>query len=83
MPVCRRKVTVIGAGNVGATAAQRIAGIGMDRARALLGDGATAYEVATEAMYAISGGDSEWMVMSNRSLIARNRASKYVMSSSG
>ena len=25
MPVCRRKVTVIGAGNVGATAAQRIA----------------------------------------------------------
>ena len=35
------------------TAAQRIAGIGMDRARALLRDGATAHEVATEAMYAM------------------------------
>jgi malate dehydrogenase len=29
MPVCRRKVTVIGAGNVGATAAQRIAEAGL------------------------------------------------------
>jgi malate dehydrogenase len=29
MPVCRRKVTVIGAGNVGATAAQRIAEAGI------------------------------------------------------
>jgi malate dehydrogenase len=29
MPVCRRKVTVIGAGNVGATAAQRIAEAGV------------------------------------------------------
>ena len=35
------------------TEAQRIAGIGMDRARALLGDGATAHEVATEALYAM------------------------------
>ncbi len=35
------------------TAAQRIAGIGMDRARALLRDGATAHEVATEALYAM------------------------------
>jgi Xaa-Pro aminopeptidase len=35
------------------TAAQRIAGIGMDRARTLLRDGATAHEVATEAMYAM------------------------------
>ncbi|HEX8939401.1 MAG TPA: malate dehydrogenase [Candidatus Limnocylindrales bacterium] len=29
MPVCRRKVTVVGAGNVGATAAQRIAEAGL------------------------------------------------------
>jgi len=29
MPVCRRKVTVIGAGNVGATAAQRIVEAGI------------------------------------------------------
>jgi len=35
------------------TAAQRIAGIGMDRARTLLRDGATAHEIATEAMYAM------------------------------
>jgi Xaa-Pro aminopeptidase len=35
------------------TAAQRIAGLGMDRARALLRDGATAHEVATEALYAM------------------------------
>jgi Xaa-Pro dipeptidase len=35
------------------TAAQRIAGIGMDRARTLLRDGATAHEVATEAMYSM------------------------------
>ena len=35
------------------TAAQRIAGIGMDRARALLRDGATAHEIATEALYAM------------------------------
>ena len=35
------------------TAAQRIAGIGMDRARTLLCDGATAHEVATEALYAM------------------------------
>ena len=35
------------------TAAQRIAGIGMDRARSLLRDGATAHEIATEAMYAM------------------------------
>jgi Xaa-Pro dipeptidase len=35
------------------TEAQRIAGIGMDRARTLLRDGATAHEVATEALYAM------------------------------
>jgi Xaa-Pro aminopeptidase len=35
------------------TAAQRIAGLGMDRARALLHDGATAHEVATETVYAM------------------------------
>ncbi len=35
------------------TEAQRIAGIGMDRARRLLRDGATAHEIATEAMYAM------------------------------
>ena len=35
------------------TAAQRIAGIGMDRARTLLRDGATAHEIATEVMYAM------------------------------
>ncbi len=35
------------------TEAQRIAGIGMDRARALLRDGATAHEIATEALYAM------------------------------
>ena len=29
MPICRRKVTVLGAGNVGATAAQRIAEAGI------------------------------------------------------
>ncbi|MHB8959761.1 MAG: M24 family metallopeptidase [Candidatus Limnocylindrales bacterium] len=34
-------------------AAQRIAGLGMDRGRALLRDGATAHEVATEALYAM------------------------------
>ncbi len=33
------------------TAAQQIAGIGMDRARALLHEGATAHEIATEALY--------------------------------
>ena len=33
------------------TAAQRIAGLGMDSARALLRDGATAHEVATEVVY--------------------------------
>ncbi len=35
------------------TTAQQIAGIGMDRARSLLRDGATAHELATEAMYAM------------------------------
>ena len=35
------------------TAAQRIAGIGMDRARDLLRDGASAHEVATEVTYAM------------------------------
>jgi Xaa-Pro aminopeptidase len=35
------------------TEAQRVAGIGMDRARSLLRDGADAHEVATEAMYAM------------------------------
>jgi Xaa-Pro aminopeptidase len=35
------------------TEAQRIAGIGMDRARALLRPGVTAHEVATEALYAM------------------------------
>ena len=33
------------------TAAQRIAGLGMDRARALLHDGASAHEIATETVY--------------------------------
>ncbi len=41
------------------TAAQRIAGIGMDRARALLRDGATAHEVATEALYAMMRAGAE------------------------
>jgi Xaa-Pro aminopeptidase len=35
------------------TEAQRIAGIGMDRARSLLRDGATAHGIATEATYAM------------------------------
>ncbi len=35
------------------TEAQRIAGIGMDRARALLREGMTAHEIATEAVYAM------------------------------
>jgi Xaa-Pro aminopeptidase len=35
------------------TEAQRIAGMGMDRAQALLRDGATAHEIATEALYAM------------------------------
>jgi Xaa-Pro aminopeptidase len=35
------------------TEAQRVAGIGMDRARSLLSDGADAHEVATEAMYSM------------------------------
>jgi len=35
------------------TEAQRIAGIGMDRARGLLRPGVTAHEVATEALYAM------------------------------
>jgi Xaa-Pro aminopeptidase len=34
-------------------AAQRIAGLGMDRARSLLADGATAQEIATETVYAM------------------------------
>ncbi len=41
------------------TAAQRIAGIGMDRARALLRDGATAHEIATEALYAMMRAGAE------------------------
>ncbi len=41
------------------TAAQRIAGLGMDRARSLLGDGATAHEVATEALYAMMRAGAE------------------------
>ena len=35
------------------TEAQRVAGIGMDRARSLLREGATAHEIATEALYAM------------------------------
>jgi Xaa-Pro dipeptidase len=34
-------------------AAQRIAGLGMDRARSLLADGATAHDIATETVYAM------------------------------
>jgi Xaa-Pro dipeptidase len=34
-------------------AAQRIAGLGMDRARSLLRDGASAHEIATETVYAM------------------------------
>lgn len=40
-------------------AAQRIAGLGMDRARSLLRDGATAHEVATEALYAMMRAGAE------------------------
>ena len=40
-------------------AAQRIAGLGMDRARALLRDGATGHEVATEAVYAMMRAGAE------------------------
>jgi len=35
------------------TAAQRIAGLGMDRARSMLHHGATAHEIATETVYAM------------------------------
>ena len=41
------------------TAAQRIAGIGMDRARELLRPGVTAHEVATEALYAMMKAGAE------------------------
>jgi len=41
------------------TSAQRIAGLGMDRARALLRDGATAHEIATEALYAMMRAGAE------------------------
>ncbi|HEY5435081.1 MAG TPA: Xaa-Pro peptidase family protein, partial [Candidatus Limnocylindrales bacterium] len=41
------------------TAAQRIAGLGMDRARALMRDGATAHEVATEAIYTMMRAGAE------------------------
>jgi len=41
------------------TEAQRIAGIGMDRARELLRDGAVAREVATEALYAMMRAGAE------------------------
>ena len=40
-------------------AAQRIAGLGMDRARSLLRDGATAQEIATEALYAMMRAGAE------------------------
>ena len=40
-------------------AAQRIAGLGMDRARALLRDGATAHEIATESVYAMMRAGAE------------------------
>jgi Xaa-Pro dipeptidase len=41
------------------TEAQRIAGVGMDRARALLRPGMTAHEVATEALYAMMRAGAE------------------------
>jgi Xaa-Pro dipeptidase len=41
------------------TAAQRIAGIGMDRARSMLGDGVTAHDIATEAMHAMMRAGAE------------------------
>ena len=41
------------------TEAQRIAGLGMDRARELLRPGATAHEVATEALYAMMRAGAE------------------------
>jgi Xaa-Pro dipeptidase len=39
--------------------AQRVAGVGMDRARELLRPGVTAHEVATEALYAMMGAGAE------------------------
>jgi Xaa-Pro aminopeptidase len=41
------------------TEAQRIAGVGMDRARELLRPGVTAHEVATEALYAMGRAGAE------------------------
>jgi Xaa-Pro aminopeptidase len=41
------------------TAAQQIAGLGMDCARALLQDGATAHDIATEAIYAMMRAGAE------------------------
>ena len=41
------------------TAAQRTAALGMDRARSMLHDGATAHEVATEALYAMMRAGAE------------------------
>jgi Xaa-Pro aminopeptidase len=41
------------------TAAQRVAGIGMDRARSLLRDGATGHDIATEVMYAMMRAGAE------------------------
>jgi Xaa-Pro aminopeptidase len=41
------------------TEAQRIAGLGMDRARELLKPGATAHEIATEALYAMMKAGAE------------------------
>ena len=41
------------------TEAQRIAGLGMDRARELLRPGATAHEVATEALHVMMRAGAE------------------------
>jgi Xaa-Pro aminopeptidase len=41
------------------TTAQRVAGIGMDRARSLLGDGATGHDIATEVTYAMMRAGAE------------------------
>lgn len=41
------------------TEAQRIAGVGMDRARALLRPGVTAHEIATEVTYSMMGAGAE------------------------
>jgi Xaa-Pro aminopeptidase len=56
------------------TEAQRIAGLGMDRARELLRPGVTAHEIATEALYAMMRAGAEARARPSTSTSASRRA---------